>query len=1149
MKLSIKKLIGIWSNCFFNPLFALFTLVFLSLSGLSASCYVTSNAVICNSTVDNIVYNDPSLDIPNRDYLNATSIDNIGNGTWSINRANIQEGGIHASSQSTINIGGGSNIRQSSTNNYGYGVLADTDSSISIGSGSNISASSYYGGYGGGDLYGVYVRSGSNISIGSGSIINAYGQSHAYGVYADYDSNINIGANSNITASINVNRPSGFAYGIYARYSNVSVGDNVNIYTTSPDGTTAISAYSSNVYLGNGITVHGTIGGSFYANISIGDNMTVHGAISGSSNANISNRGTLYIMGDIHSSIDSYVKLYFTGNSYLNGSTSHDYYYYNGFIDLTFDGPASLWRLTGNSSLTDLNLLNNAKVDLTRGGESLTSVSPTVLTVDNLYGEGVFDIRVDIANDLNDRIRVINSSSGNHQVHFYDKTSGGYDGSSALLVIAQNSPYADYYLANYYGTIDLGGYEYTLKKATTNDNWYIMPTSAAPISPNCIVSGGGVICYNTVNKDIYANAALDIPNRNYLNIMANGTNAVALNNNNNGSWNINKLFIDTNYEYAVWAKSSEITAGNNSIINAAIYDFSKDSNNLTHTSTDTQTAIYATNANISFGGNSYINGTIVLDGLSTLSMGQNTSINSTRLNIDEQENYNGDKYTSITSISDRNAINSENGASTITIGDNSHISGTVALGSNSLFILGDNSSISNINLEYYQYENGTLEEIDKDYSDVLYMESNSTVIIGDNANLSGSIYGESDDGRVSLAIGDNAYIKSNHNIIHMYSGNVTIGENFTASNLQIEENVYPDRYELSVYTYYDAIVAYNSNVYIGNNSNIEGGIEFFGDYYGAIGDKYSFVIGDNVNISSYYYYYYNEYSFYDNYTNIESDFNNQAIIADIDNSDLIMGDNVDIIGRIRLYGSHYSNFTIGDNLTLRSGSYNEYYDHDNGDFNIENDLTSNAIDIYAENSNVIIGNNADITSGIKFAGLESNFTIGDNLTVNALEYTSERYNNETYTQINFGRAFMADGENITVSIGDNAYINGTVVLYGVNSIFAIGDNLTINAYEYEKNEDEHGNVSESYDFVQALYVSGYDNSTLNIGDNAQINGIVYVESSLVNTGNNTVINAGEENAIEAIYYGTFLNAPGSTLHITGNILSSYYSNINLSFED
>ncbi|MDR1554415.1 MAG: autotransporter outer membrane beta-barrel domain-containing protein, partial [Campylobacteraceae bacterium] len=121
-----------------------------------------------------------------------------------------------------------------------------------------------------------------------------------------------------------------------------------------------------------------------------------------------------------------------------------------------------------------LNLLNNARVDLTREGAYLTSISPTTLTIGNLYGEGVFDIRFDLENELNDIIFISNSSSGNHSVNFYDKTAGAYTltDNISLLVVDQSNPSGNY-SATYAGKIDLGGYEYNLTKANANDNWYV----------------------------------------------------------------------------------------------------------------------------------------------------------------------------------------------------------------------------------------------------------------------------------------------------------------------------------------------------------------------------------------------------------------------------------------------------------------------------------------------------------------------------------------------------------------------------------------------------------------------------------------------------------------------------------------------------
>jgi outer membrane autotransporter protein len=252
---------------------------------------------------------------------------------------------------------------------------------------------------------------------------NVYASS-AHGIYADNSAEINIGDNSNILTTGNQ------FYGVYANdASNITLGSNATV--------------SSSVY-----------------------------AIYAADNSNVFNSGgILNITGNIYSSDNSHTELTFADNSIFKGAAATDN---NGIIDLSFNGLNSLWELSGNSNLTNLYLANGAKIDLTRGGVFFASAAPTTLFVDNLHGEGVFDVRFDLRNEINDIIKVSNASSGNYGVSFHDKTNGAYtlDHNISLLVVDQSNPLGNY-TASYTGKIDLGGYEYNLTKSAADDNWYV----------------------------------------------------------------------------------------------------------------------------------------------------------------------------------------------------------------------------------------------------------------------------------------------------------------------------------------------------------------------------------------------------------------------------------------------------------------------------------------------------------------------------------------------------------------------------------------------------------------------------------------------------------------------------------------------------
>jgi outer membrane autotransporter protein len=187
-----------------------------------------------------------------------------------------------------------------------------------------------------------------------------------------------------------------------------------------------------------------------------------------------------------------------SNGSSLLGSTFLDS---DGIINLSINGNGSYWQLTGNSSVTGLHL-DNSFVDLTNGNVSL--VSPTVLNIANLSGNGTFFQRLDISgNDslaLNngDLIVVNNASSGSYVLTFDDSLSGNYtlDDTSRLLVVQQNAS-GGTYNASYKGQADIGAYVYSVVVAeggSGDQNYYLM---LPPLAQNT-----SIVCTNAACASI-----------------------------------------------------------------------------------------------------------------------------------------------------------------------------------------------------------------------------------------------------------------------------------------------------------------------------------------------------------------------------------------------------------------------------------------------------------------------------------------------------------------------------------------------------------------------------------------------------------------------------------------------------------------------
>jgi outer membrane autotransporter protein len=148
----------------------------------------------------------------------------------------------------------------------------------------------------------------------------------------------------------------------------------------------------------------------------------------------------------------------------------------------------SSWQLNSNSHIKTLNLVNTSSVYLSNQLNDFGTTPPLVLSIDNLSGEGgSFYQRVDvryedkIAINNGDLIVINNSSSGNHIVHFADKSTGNMAFiplDENIIAIRQDNQNGNYN-ADFTGTVDVGAYTYVLTKSDTNNSFYLKSTSCA----------------------------------------------------------------------------------------------------------------------------------------------------------------------------------------------------------------------------------------------------------------------------------------------------------------------------------------------------------------------------------------------------------------------------------------------------------------------------------------------------------------------------------------------------------------------------------------------------------------------------------------------------------------------------------------------
>ena len=179
-----------------------------------------------------------------------------------------------------------------------------------------------------------------------------------------------------------------------------------------------------------------------------------------------------------------------TKESFLTGTADKG----TGTTTLAFANGAR-WNMTGNSTLSGLNLNGSGTVDgegtvdLTYGRTG-SATNARTLTLDTLDGDGgTFVVDTNINNDT-DRIVINSEASGDHKLDV--KASGGEPSQAAMnnFIVRQNGGTASFSLANPGGKVDAGLYLYELASrdlgSTGNPDgreWYLQRSAGGEKSP------------------------------------------------------------------------------------------------------------------------------------------------------------------------------------------------------------------------------------------------------------------------------------------------------------------------------------------------------------------------------------------------------------------------------------------------------------------------------------------------------------------------------------------------------------------------------------------------------------------------------------------------------------------------------------------
>ncbi|MDP9708877.1 UNVERIFIED_ORG: outer membrane autotransporter protein [Pseudomonas fluorescens] len=234
-----------------------------------------------------------------------------------------------------------------------------------------------------------------------------------------------------------------------------------------------LSAPASSIDVSNGSTLKGGNGtvlevrraGNVSMNVDRSD-LTGNVLVSDSSVAALSfSQGSL--TGDVKADTGATASVALAQGSQLTGAMA-------GVASSTIDS-SSRWNMTDNSQVGNL-ILNGGTVKI--GTDSAFHQ----LDVQNLSGNGVFEMNVNFATNQADTLNVTGTATGNHQLLVNSSGAEPASGQPVQLVRTAQGD-ASFSLANVNGEVDRGAFVYGLKQSDSGHDWFLDPT-ARNVSPS-----------------------------------------------------------------------------------------------------------------------------------------------------------------------------------------------------------------------------------------------------------------------------------------------------------------------------------------------------------------------------------------------------------------------------------------------------------------------------------------------------------------------------------------------------------------------------------------------------------------------------------------------------------------------------------------
>lgn len=325
----------------------------------------------------------------------------------------------------------------------------------------------------GNNAHAVYAMRGGNIALGSTNITT--NNASSYGIYAETLKNR--GGEVYLLGDVKITVPTGGyaikADGLGSFISSKSRGDANGISQTkggkfdivgninaTSGGTVDLIAYDQSKFIGN---LEAT-GIDSLVKLDVG--------------------ASSHFTGNLNALNDSVIDLSFKDDSTLIGYSSKDE---TSEININLIGNNSYWHMTDHSTVTNLDLQNNAHVRLY--GEDNTAISSlpsyvgSLLTIDQLTGNGTFWFKSNMETAVTDFLTVENVT-GTHKVEVQNDGAQATNGTETLALInAKNVDNDDesFYMER---LVELGGYKYRFVRNPDNlEEWLLVPNPIDPLKP------------------------------------------------------------------------------------------------------------------------------------------------------------------------------------------------------------------------------------------------------------------------------------------------------------------------------------------------------------------------------------------------------------------------------------------------------------------------------------------------------------------------------------------------------------------------------------------------------------------------------------------------------------------------------------------